>query len=73
MSEVERELIGTVAADLAGHRPELVFVRKTGEEGLLRIPILNCLARLGRFRREFAAYRPVLDLEHFRVFQRGAL
>ena len=72
MSPDERTLLATVAEDLRAYRPELVFVRKPGTEGLLRIPLLECLARSGEFRREFGAYRPLVDLEHFRVFQRKA-
>ena len=71
MAPEERELIGTVARDLQVWRPELVFVRKLNNEGLLRTPILACFSQLRAFRREFGAYRPVVDLEHFRVFQRG--
>jgi hypothetical protein len=72
MSPEERALVGTVAEDLRTFRPELVFVRKPGVEGLLRIPLLACFSQSGEFRREFRAYRPLVDLEHFRVYQRTA-
>ena len=32
--------------------------------------ILACFAQVPEFRREFGAYRPLVDLEHFRVYQR---
>ena len=72
MSAEERALVGTVADDLRAHRPSLVFVRKPGAEGLLRIPLLACLSRSEAFRREFGAYRPLMELGHFRVYQRTA-
>ena len=70
MPSIERELVTTVAEDLQKHRPGLVFVRKPGSRDLLRIPILACFSQVEAFRREFAAYRPLVDLEHFQVFRR---
>jgi hypothetical protein len=69
-SPAERELVATVTEDLKTRRPDLVFVRRPGDTGLLRMDLLACFGRDGEFRREFAAYRRVGDLEHFRVFQR---
>ena len=71
MGPGERALLGTVAEDLRRWRPELVFVRKPDQADLLRIPVLSCLGELPMFRREFGAYRPIVDLGHFRVYQRS--
>lgn len=71
MGAEERALLETMAEDLRRWRPALVFVRKPEENELLRIPVLGCLGELPMFRREFAAYRPIVDLGHFRVYQRS--
>ena len=70
MPPVEREILGTVAEDLRKHHPALIFVRKPGDTDLLRVDVLACLRRHPEFRRAFRAYRPVVELEHFRVFER---
>ena len=70
MSTDERELYETVAEDLRKYKPELIFARKMSTEGLLRISLLACFSQFEGVRRELRAYRPLLDLGRFRVFQR---
>lgn len=70
MPPLERELIGSVAEDLRERRPGLVFIRKPGRKGLLRVPILACFSQVEAFRQAFGAYHHVQDLEHFQVYQR---
>lgn len=72
MPPLERQLIETVAADLRTRRPALVFVRKPKPDGLLRVQLLACFSQVGAFRQAFRSYHPLLDLEHFRVYQRGS-
>jgi hypothetical protein len=69
-ASAERELVGNVSEDLRRHRPALVFVRRPGERKVSRLDLLACLSRDSTFRREFAAYRPRAELEHFVVFER---
>jgi hypothetical protein len=66
----ERALIGSVSEDLRRHRPELVFVRRPADSDMLRVDLLACFSQDSTFRREFAAYRPRAELEHFVVFER---
>ncbi len=70
LPEAGRELLGTVAEDLRHYRPELIFVRKPLSRGLLRMDLLACFSQVSGLRRELSAYRPLLDLGYFRVFQR---
>jgi hypothetical protein len=67
---MERALIETVTEDLREQRPDLVFVRRPADAGLLRVNLLACFGRHEGFRREFAAYRRVADLKYFRVYER---
>jgi hypothetical protein len=70
MGPVARRLIHSVADDLQRFRPAYVFVRRPVGPGFLRLDILAAFQEGPEFRRAFAPYRPVMELEHFRVFQR---
>ena len=70
MSATERRLLHSVAEDLGRYHPVYIFVRRPGGPQFLRVDILAALRKDADFLREFAPYRPSMELEHFRVFQR---
>jgi hypothetical protein len=70
MSVAERRLIRGVAKDLDRYHPVYVFVRRPGGPHFLEVDILAALRQDGEFAKEFAPYRPTMELEHFRVFER---
>ena len=71
MSAAERRLIRGVAEDLGRYQPVYVFVRRPGGPDFLRVDILAALRQDAEFAKEFVPYRPTMELEHFRVFERG--
>jgi hypothetical protein len=70
MSAAERRLIRGVAEDLGRYQPVYVFVRRPGGPYFLEVDILAALQQDAEFAKEFAPYRPTMELEHFRVFER---
>jgi hypothetical protein len=70
MSAAERRLIRSVAEDLGRYQPVYVFVRRPGGPHFLRVDILAALLQDSEFAKEFAPYRPRMELEHFRVYER---
>ncbi len=70
MSAAERRLIRSVAEDLGRYQPVYVFVRRPGGPHFLQVDILAALWQDAEFAKEFARYRPTMELEHFRVFER---
>jgi hypothetical protein len=70
MSGAERRLIRGVAKDLGRYRPVYIVVRRPGGPHFLQVDILAALREDAEFAKEFAPYRPRMELEHFRVFER---
>ncbi len=70
MRPEDRSLIRSVADDLNRFHPAYVFVRRPAGSGFLRLDILAAFQQDAEFRKAFGAYRPGMELEHFRVFRR---
>jgi hypothetical protein len=47
-----------------------IIVRRPGGPHFLDLDVLAALREDAEFAKEFAPYRPTMELEHFRVFQR---